>query len=146
MNTPRFGLPNILVAQAHKEITHNESLAAIDALLHMSVTATVATPPTLSAGDAGKCWLIAAGATGVWQGREKSIACWNGGSWNLIAPVAGMAIWHAQDQVELRFLGDAWQQPGAVDAPQGGSVIDVEARAAIGAVLTQLRAKGLLAQ
>lgn len=146
MNTPRFGLPNILVAQAHKEITHNESLGRIDALLHMSVAGMAAAPPNLGAGDAGKCWLIAAGATGAWQGREKSVACWNGASWDFIAPVAGMAIWHEQAQVALRFRGGEWQQPGTVDAPQGGAIIDAEARSAIAALMTQLRAMGILAQ
>lgn len=146
MNTPRFGLPNILVAQAHKEITHSESLASIDALLHMSVTGTAVTPPSPNAADAGKCWLVGAGAAGVWQGREKSIACWNGGSWNVIAPVAGMTIWHEQEQAEHRFIGGQWQQPGAVPAPQGGAVVDAESRTAIAALLTQLRAVGILAQ
>jgi hypothetical protein len=145
MNTPRYGLPFLSVAQAHKEITHNESLATIDALLHMSVAETATAPPAPTVGDAGKCWLIASGATGAWQGHDRSIACWNGSGWNLIAPMTGMTIWHEQAQVEMRFLAGQWQQPGTVDVPQGGAITDAEARAAIALLLTRLRALGILA-
>lgn len=146
MNTPRFGLPNILVAQAHKEITHNESLSRIDALLHMAVVGAATTPPDLSISDAGKCWLVAAPAIGVWQGQEKSVACWNGGSWDMIAPTSGMTIWHEQQQIALRFRAGAWRQATPVNSPQGGTVVDTEARETIAALLAQLQEVGIFGQ
>ena len=35
LETRRCGLPLLAVSQAEKEITHNEALVLIDALLHM---------------------------------------------------------------------------------------------------------------
>lgn len=143
--TPRFAIPNIMVSQAHKEITHNEALAIIDGLLHLSVIDSASSPPTLTISDAGKCWLVVAPGSGAWTGKENSLASWNGSGWRFVEPVEGMAIWNSQNNSELRFSGSEWRQPGVVLAPAGGSVVDLEARAAFSLLLTHLRNAGILA-
>ena len=143
--TPRFAIPNIMVSQAHKEITHNEALAIIDGLLHVSVIDFASSPPTLTISDAGKCWLVVAPGSGAWTGKENSLASWNGSGWRFVEPVEGMAIWNSQNNSELRFSGSEWRQPGVVLAPAGGSVVDLEARAAFSLLLTHLRNAGILA-
>ncbi|MFN3747382.1 MAG: DUF2793 domain-containing protein [Sphingorhabdus sp.] len=147
MNTPRFALPHIMVAQAHKEITHNEALAKIDALLHLSVVGTAVAPPTLTSADSGQCWIVGAtSASGDWVGNENAIASWNGASWTMIDPVAGMRAWDHQAGVELRFLDGEWQHPATINDPQGGAVIDVEARLALVALLNRLRSVGMIGE
>lgn len=143
--TPRFAIPNIMVSQAHKEITHNEALAIIDGLLHLSVIDSASSPPTLTISDAGKCWLVVAPGSGAWTGKENRLASWNGSGWRFVEPVEGMAIWNSQNNSELRFSGSEWRQPGVVLAPAGGSVVDLEARAAFSLLLTHLRNAGILA-
>ncbi len=147
MNTPRFALPHIMVAQAHKEITHNEALAKIDALLHLSVVGTAVAPPTLTPADSGRCWIVgASSASGDWEGNENAIASWNGASWTMIDPVAGMRAWDQQAGAELRFLDGQWQHPATINDPQGGAVIDIEARLALVAMMNHLRSVGMIGE
>lgn len=146
MNTPRFELPNIMVGQAHKEITHNEALVRIDALLHMSVVATATNPPILNVSDAGKSWIVGAGATGRWMGQDLAVATWSGADWDFFRPAEGMAVWDQGNSVELRYVDGIWQSPSAVPSPQGGAVIDTEARSAITQLLMQLRLSGIIGQ
>jgi Protein of unknown function (DUF2793) len=138
--TARHALPNLFVSQAQKEVTHNEALARIDALLHPVVQDNLTAPPTaLVEADDGKCWLIAAPAIGIWSGKERQIARWSGGSWRYLLPVDGMAIWHAIDQVRFFYIDGDWVSSSAIANPSGGATVDIEARAAIVAILDHLR-------
>jgi len=52
---------------------HNEALAAIDAALHACVEGPPeADPPAAPA--PGESWIVAAAATGAWEGRTDSLA------------------------------------------------------------------------
>jgi Protein of unknown function (DUF2793) len=138
--TPRHALPELFVGQAQKEITHNEALARIDALLHPEIQAVLAVPPpALSDVDDGKCWIIGDSPSGPWAGRSKEIAVWAGGSWRYITPVKGMSVWHVADSKRLFYIGDNWIASPAIPSPAGGTVIDVEARVAVVAILDHLR-------
>jgi Protein of unknown function (DUF2793) len=138
--TSRHALPELFVGQAQKEITHNEALARIDALLHPEIQAVLAAAPaTLSDADDGKCWIIGDSATGPWAGKSRQIARWSGGSWRYLTPVEGMSVWHVADSKRLFYIGGSWIAPAAIATPTGGAVVDVEARAAVGAILDHLR-------
>lgn len=139
--TARHALPNLFVGQSQKEITHNEALARIDALLHPVIEAELATPPTPSvAADDGKCWLIASSATGLWSGKERQIARWSAGSWRFLRPVEGTALCDKNSGKRRFYIDGLWTAPAAIADPAGGAVIDVEARAALVAILQHLRA------
>jgi hypothetical protein len=159
----RFGLPFIQAGQAQKEIFHNEALALIDAALH---------PVAQSAGDndppsspvAGQCWIVGASPTGAWAGQASAIAGWTEGGWRFVAPKPGMLVWVIAEGLWARKVGSGWligdiaaasisvageqvvgpQQP-AIGDPAGGATIDVEARAAIAALLAAARSHGLIA-
>jgi hypothetical protein len=138
--TPRHTLPNLFVGQSQKEITHNEALARIDALLHPVIQDRLVAPPTgLQAADDGKCWLIDAPATGYWTGKAGQIARWSGGSWRYLVPVEGMTVWHSLENVRLFYIDGSWLAMPAIADPAGGTIIDVEARAALTAILDHLR-------
>ena len=161
--TPRFGLPFILLNQAQKEVTHNEALLSLDALVHLlAESAGLVDPPDAPA--EGEAWIVPDGATGLWSGQDNTIAQWAGGAWRFHAPVDGMRAWIRDQALPARFEAGAWTvgelrgnavlvggeqvvgaRAGPIADPAGGTVIDAEARAAVGAILAALRAHGLIA-
>lgn len=157
----RFALPFIVPGQAQKELFHNEALARLDAVLHAVVEAGAATAPPVSPA-AGESWIVAPGATGAWSGKSPAIACWTAGGWRFVDPVEGMLAWNRAAGVWMRWTGSDWSEgtfPVAalliggqqvvgprlaeVPSPSGGTTIDVEARAAIGALIATLKSHGL---
>lgn len=144
-----------------KELFHNEAIAAIDAVLHPAVEgAPGPTPPSNAA--VGQCWLVAAGATGAWAGRDGMLAAWTSGGWRFGTPQPGMCVWDKAAAVHRRWTGTNWsggevaasaltiagvqvvgiRQP-AIAAPSAGAVIDEQARSAIAALIVTLRTHGL---
>ncbi|WP_428678817.1 DUF2793 domain-containing protein [Sphingopyxis sp.] len=143
METARFSLPLLAMAQAQKEVTHNEALTLLDALVHLAIEdGPIATPPATP--DSGQCWLVAAGASGDWTGQADSIALWCDGGWRFVAPRAGTRAVRVSDGAVLRYRGGEWSGPEAVSTPAGGVTIDAEARVAISALILLLEAHGLL--
>jgi len=160
--TPRLALPFILPGQAQKELFHNEALARIDLALHPAVEGAPMAEPPADPGD-GQCWIVAAGAGGAWSGREGLLAMWTEGGWRFLAPPAGMVAWNKASGLPLLWDGTQWRggelvcagvevnglrvvgprQPG-VASPSGGTIIDAEARSAIGALTAALMSHGLI--
>jgi hypothetical protein len=160
--TPRFALPFILPGQAQKELFHNEALTRIDLALHPAVEgAPAATPPPAPA--PGECWIVASAATGDWSGRDNQLAMWTASGWRFLDPSPGTSAWNKAEAVPLIWDGSQWRtgelactgltvggvrivgprQP-AVASPSGGTIIDVEARAAINALTAALMSHGLI--
>jgi hypothetical protein len=158
----RFALPFILPGQAQKEVFHNEALTLLDAALHACVagapTSEVPTDPI-----AGQSWLVDSGATGPWGGMADKLATWTDGGWRFTTPVPGMTVWSLDAGYWLHWTGAAWssgtwpvsaltiggqQVVGprleTVPSPSGGTIIDVEGRAALDAVIVALRTHGLI--
>lgn len=147
MTTSRLGLPMLAAAQAQKEMTHNEALTLLDIAVQ-PVVAAVAPVTIPQAPTPGQCWIVGAGASGDWSGHEGALAAWTDGGWRFIAPFEGMAAWSIADGITVRRVGDRWRTTArgeAIADPNGGSLIDVEARAAVAKLLGALRAQGILA-
>ncbi len=143
-SSSRHQLPYLVVAQAQKEITHNEAIAMIDALLHPVVQDRLSIPPLMTLADAGKCWLVDVGGTGNWQNKTGKIAVWAGGSWRFLSPALGMRVRNVADDTDVVWDGTQWIFAPTVADPQSGATIDVEARAAIVALLSHFRMIGQL--
>lgn len=161
--TARLGLPLLHVGQAQKEVSHNEALALLDFAVQASVEAVgLDTPPIAPA--VGQGWIVGAAPTGAWAGQARALAGWTSDGWRFVAAHPGMTAWSGADGAFARFDGAAWQigsvvgtrlvlagrsvvgaQQPAIAAPASGATIDAEARTAIGAVLSALRAHGLIA-
>jgi hypothetical protein len=138
--TRRHELPLLQLGQAQKEVTHNEALVRIDALLNPVIEAVLAAPPpSLTVSSDGLCWIIASGATGLWAGKDRQIARWSGGGWRYLMPVEGMSAWNVALMKRLFYINGNWITPTPIASPAGGTVIDVEARTAINAILAHLR-------
>jgi Protein of unknown function (DUF2793) len=143
--TARHNLPLLVVSQAQKEITHNEALVRIDALMHPVIESELAIPPALSDADIGKCWLIAETPLGDWTGRAGQIAIWIGGGWRFCVAIDGMRLRLRTSGADMVRAGGTWIASPAIPDPLVGTVIDIEARAAIVALLNHFRVIGLLA-
>ncbi len=160
--TDRLALPMLAAGQAQKEVTHNEALTLLDMLVQPVVqSASTMLPPT----DAppGRCWIVPTGASGAWSGKPGQIAGWTNAGWRFAEPSAGWQSYVADEAQWLCFDGTAWVQnqvrpqgfyvsgervvgsrQAAIAAPTGGTVSDMEGRAAISAILAALRAHGII--
>lgn len=143
-DTGRLALPLLAVAQAQKEMTHNEALARID-ILAQPVVEAVAPATVPAAPMPGQCWIVGPTPTGAWAGQANALAGWTQGGWRFVAPFEGMSAWSVANQGMVRREGINWvvasRQP-AVANPTGGLVVDTEARAAIFSILNALRSHG----
>ena len=141
--TARFALPLLAMSQAQKEVTHNEALTLIDALVQPTIEdGPLASPPPDPA--TGQCWLVGSGATASWAGQTDRIAIWSEGGWRFVAPRAGMRVLRLSDGGWLRYGAGDWSMPGTVPNPDGGATVDAEARSAISDLILSLEAHGLL--
>lgn len=145
-STARLTLPMLAVAQAQKEMTHNEALALVDiAAQPVVVAAGLTAPPATPA--AGQCWIVGVGATGAWAGQAGAIAGWTTGGWRFLTPFEGMSAWSAADSGVARYEGGSWRiaaRGSAIANPSGGTTVDSEVRAAVAAVLAIMRSAGLI--
>jgi hypothetical protein len=149
--TARHALPLLAAGQAQKEMTHNEALAVIDLAVAPSVVAAgLTTPPDDPA--LGACWIVGAGATGAWAGAADAIAGWTDGGWRFVRARVGMLVWVEQAGRYARYSDSGWNigaplgtPAAAIPAPVAGATIDVEARAAIAAILSALQGVGITA-
>ena len=141
-STPNFSMPLLHAAQAQKEITHNEALVLMDALLTGIVEAVANDPGSLSAA-AGQSWIVGPAPVGAWAGQAGKIAVFTEGGWRLATAPAQLQLLDRAAGLRRRFDGSDWIAYPAIAEPTGGSTVDIEARAALGAVLAALRLAGL---
>ncbi len=160
--TIRHKLPLLVPGQAQKEMFHNESLAAIDVLLHAVVEAVgVDVPP--SAPAEGQSWIVGPAPSGAWSGHAHAVTNWGPGGWRFLAAVGGMSVSVGTSGLRAVWDGGRWtvgrvdaerlavggvqvvgaRQPAIVD-PAGGTTTDAEARMVLSAMLAAMRAHGLI--
>ncbi|WP_230531852.1 DUF2793 domain-containing protein [Microvirga roseola] len=109
--TPHLALPLLAAAQAQKHVTHNEALAALDALVHLAVRERGRTAPP-AAPEEGERYLFGAGATGAFANHEGDITFFDLGLWRFLAPRPGWrAYMEAEDRIVV-FDGAQWRDLG----------------------------------
>ena len=140
--TPRFALPLLFAGQAQKEFFVNEALLRADLLLHCVVEEEVASPPAVA--EPGQAWLVAAPASGAFDGHEHEIAAHTEGGWRFVAPRTGMRVFDRSQGV-FRLFSGSWRTAAAVAPPAGGAVVDTEARDTLMQVLERLVDAGIIA-
>lgn len=92
----------------------------------------------------GTSWLVGASPAGAFAGQAGKLACRQAGNWLFVTPRDGMRLLNRATGQEIRYFG-VWQTPAHPAAASGGSVIDSEARAAIGAIIATLESAGVIA-
>ena len=144
--TPRLLLPMLVPGQAQKEMSHNEALTVLDAVVQASAVALgTQTPPTDP--TIGECWIIGDAPTGDWAARARNLAIWTAGGWRFVEPTPGFRAWVVEDGAEARFGETGWNaaSPAApIPDPSGGATVDSGARTAIAAILAVLRRQNLV--
>jgi hypothetical protein len=141
---------------------HNRARQQVDMLLCPVVEGAPSAAPPASP-VAGACYLVGSGATGAWAGQDGAIACLTDGGWRFVAATEGVQlIDRSSGQIMVR-QASSWEigivraqevringqivlrerQPAVAD-PAGGTVIDSQCRAAVGAILGALRTHGLI--
>ncbi len=160
--TPRLSIPFLSAGQAQKELTHNEALQMLDALIATAVEdAPQASAP--AAPTVGLCYLVSASPTGVWAGQANKLAQYTAGGWRFIAPVEGLKAHVRTSGEAASFRQGAWEfgqlrgsnlilggqqvvggRGAAIASPSGGTTVDSQARSAIGLILASLRQHGLI--
>lgn len=106
-NTPVLALPYIMPSQAQKHVTHNEALRQLDAIVQLVVIAADLVEPPLNP-FAGDRYVVAAGASGAWDGQDGAVAVADGEGWLFYAAQEG---WRADDLStggQIRFDGTSW--------------------------------------
>ncbi|ASP23570.1 ribonuclease III (plasmid) [Antarctobacter heliothermus] len=103
-----LSLPYLLPAQAQKHVTHNEALGRLDVAVQLAVIARDLAVPPADPGQ-GDRYLVPAGASGDWAGRDGEIAVYDMNTWVFQAPVAGWSARVLSEDAQVRFDGTAWQ-------------------------------------
>lgn len=97
-------------SQAQKEITINEALARIDAVLNTGVVdRDLASPPGSPA--EGDAYIVAASPTGAWSGKAGQVAYYDQ-IWRFIAPREGLTLWVNDENIHVVHNGTGWQTTG----------------------------------
>ena len=139
--SPHIGLPLLIAGQAQKEFFVNQALSILDALDRRAVVASLASPP-IDASD-GDCYRVTASATQQWAGKEDQLAIRVAGAWHFVPPRQGMRMFDSNAD-QCLFYQAGWRIAASPVVPTAGTVIDLEARAALGQLIQTLRETGIL--
>ena len=138
----RWQLPLLYVAQAQKELTHNEALLRIDGLIHASAVSIGDDEPPESPMD-GQCWIVGTKPSGAWATQSNALALRAAGGWRFIAPKLGLSVYLESTGRRAVFNADEWKESAPIAAPVGGTTVDSQARAAINSLIQALTVAGL---
>ena len=105
--TTLLDLPYIMPAQAQKHVTHNEALAALDAIVQLSAIGTATEPPADPA--EGDRHIVGAGATGDWTGKDGGIAHFADGGWRFVTPRSGWLCYVEDTGMLLVNAAGGWE-------------------------------------
>jgi len=126
-DTMRLGLPLMDAAQAQKHVTHNEALALLDALTHLSVLTRAAAPAVTLV--EGARYLVAKNPTGLFAARSDQIAVVQDGAWRFLSPRTGWRVFVEDEIALIVYDGAAWRLIAS-----GKSAPDQFARLGVGTV------------
>ncbi|MEO0462313.1 MAG: DUF2793 domain-containing protein [Pseudomonadota bacterium] len=138
--TAHFALPLLFAGQAQKEMTLNQAIAMVDALLRGSTAGSSNSPPADPA--EGAIYRITPTASDAWLGKEDHLAIFIADTWQFVAPLAGMRLYDIADG-KLMLFDTEWKSADDLAVPQGGSVIDIEARSLLADLIEQLKKVGI---
>lgn len=146
----------------HKPYVHFYATQILDVLVAGAVEEPPRDSPPASP-IAGSCYIVGSAPTGDWAGKADQMAAYTAGGWRYLTPVEGIELYVRSSAVTAAYRAGAWEmgvlrgsnltisgqqvvgpRAAAIPDPAGGTQVDVEARAAISAVLAALRQHGLV--
>lgn len=101
-----IGFTYVSQAQTQKEVTVNEALEKLDAILNTGVIdKDLSTPP--GAPTNGDVYIVGSSPTGDWSGQAGDIAYYED-AWKFIDPKEGLTIWVSDENILYTFDGTNW--------------------------------------
>jgi len=114
-----MGLPYITTGQAQPDVTHNEALLLLQALMNGVISRGVNNPPATPA--SADAYIVGSAPTGAWAGRANTVAIWSGTAWDFVpgetsegTPIVmgarneGMRVWVRAENSPFAWNGTAW--------------------------------------
>ena len=126
LTTSHLKLPYLAAAQAQKHVTHNEALTLLDMAVQLAVLDASLTAPPGSPAE-GDRYIVAAGATGAWAGKDGEVATWVDGAWIFATPETGWLAFDVATSALLVFLSGTWQT--ATAAPTAAAIFGINTTA-----------------
>ena len=123
--TQNLKLPYLFASQAQKHVTHNEALAALDAVVQLSVVSRSLASPPASPGE-GERYIVAPEAGGAWSAQAGRVAIWQDGAWAFHVPLPGWLAWVVSETALVYWTGSAWSEvSGTIAALQNLSLAGI---------------------
>src|SRR6185295_16253008 len=95
--TTHLGITLVEQSQAQKEVTVNQALMRLDALLNNGAKSRATnTPPGSPA--SGDLYIVGGAPTGAWSGQANKLGYYDQG-WHFITPSEGMTLWVADEDI-----------------------------------------------
>jgi hypothetical protein len=116
--TTQLVLTELVAGQASAEVTVNEALRALDAVVQLSVKDRDLTAPPGSPAE-GDRYVVAASGTGAWSGHDGQLAVYLGGAWKFWTLREGWTLW-----IDDENVFKAWNGSAFVDVAAGGGISD----------------------
>ena len=107
--TPHLALPLLAAAQAQKHVTHNEALAALDALVHLSVKERGRNNPPATPTEGDRYLVGSAGIGDVRRPQWTKLPCSISGSGGSFQPSPGWRAYVEADETIVVFNGMLWR-------------------------------------
>lgn len=109
--TNHLGITKVEQSQSQKEVTVNQALDVLDAIINTGVIDKDLTAPPGSPSE-GDVYIPAATATGAWASKENKLAHYTGGAWQFITPLEGLRMWVKDEGVRYVYQDSQWKQDG----------------------------------
>jgi hypothetical protein len=109
VDTPKLTLPEISASQSSKEVTHNDALWALDALVMANIIdKDLSTPP--GSPTSGDCYIVGATATGDWATHEDDVAQYKSTAWEFYTPNTGWVVYVDDESKWYKWGGSSWAE------------------------------------
>lgn len=106
-NSNNLSFAFIAQNQSQKEVTANEALSVIDAILNRGAVSIGDTTPPMTPSE-GDLYILGASATGDWSSHDKEVAYYFNSSWNFISPNEGISLWVNDEDKFYAYNGTNW--------------------------------------
>lgn len=120
-NSANLVLPYIAQSQTQKEVTHNDALNVLDALVQGSVISQGTNTPPGSPVD-GDVYILGASPTGAWAGNANKLAFYYSG-WLFRTPEEGWTFWVRDIDQFYTYTGSAWASASAAGGALGARTV-----------------------
>ena len=127
-NTNHLGIALVEQSQAQKEVTVNQALVAIDAILNTGAIDRSLSVPPVSPNE-GDVYIVGPAASNEWNGEDNNVAYFANGVWGFIAPNEGLTIWVNDEDTLYTWNGTSWIDSDTIDFLDGLDHFGVNATA-----------------